>query len=97
MNVHDSVNKQKFDKLYCCRKVILDGSKSTHTHTHTQPHTHKHSHNSLYTEWLGTPPPRLKRTTDVMFGGKQVVVCGYGEVRPSHSLYSTVLLAQYQG
>lgn len=25
--------------------------------------------------------PSLKRTTDVMFGGKQVVVCGYGEVR----------------
>lgn len=24
---------------------------------------------------------RLKRTTDMMFGGKQVVVCGYGEVR----------------
>jgi len=23
---------------------------------------------------------RLKRTTDVMFGGRQVVVCGYGEV-----------------
>jgi len=22
----------------------------------------------------------LKRSTDVMFGGKQVVVCGYGEV-----------------
>lgn len=22
----------------------------------------------------------LKRATDVMFGGKQVVVCGYGEV-----------------
>jgi len=22
----------------------------------------------------------LKRTTDIMFGGKQVVVCGYGEV-----------------
>ena len=22
----------------------------------------------------------LKRTTDVMFGGKHVVVCGYGEV-----------------
>ena len=22
----------------------------------------------------------LKRTTDVMFGGKQVLVCGYGEV-----------------
>ena len=26
----------------------------------------------------------LKRTTDVMFGGKQVVVCGYGEVRLTH-------------
>ncbi|NWR94502.1 SAHH3 Adenosylhomocysteinase, partial [Furnarius figulus] len=24
--------------------------------------------------------PSLKRTTDMMFGGKQVVVCGYGEV-----------------
>lgn len=23
---------------------------------------------------------RLRRTTDIMFGGKQVVVCGYGEV-----------------
>ncbi|NXE43604.1 SAHH2 protein, partial [Ptilorrhoa leucosticta] len=47
MNVNDSVTKQKFDNLYCCRESILDG---------------------------------LKRTTDVMFGGKQVVVCGYGEV-----------------
>ncbi|XP_017694259.1 PREDICTED: adenosylhomocysteinase 3-like [Lepidothrix coronata] len=48
MNVNDSVTKQKFDNLYCCRESILDG---------------------------------LKRTTDMMFGGKQVVVCGYGEVR----------------
>lgn len=24
---------------------------------------------------------RLKRTTDIMFGGKQVLVCGYGEVK----------------
>lgn len=23
---------------------------------------------------------RLKRATDIMFGGKQVVICGYGEV-----------------
>ncbi|KAF2984796.1 hypothetical protein EK904_014802 [Melospiza melodia maxima] len=46
MNVNDSVTKQKFDNLYCCRESILDG---------------------------------LKRTTDMMFGGKQVVVCGYGE------------------
>uniref|UniRef100_A0A803TAU3 Adenosylhomocysteinase like 2 n=1 Tax=Anolis carolinensis TaxID=28377 RepID=A0A803TAU3_ANOCA len=47
MNVNDSVTKQKFDNLYCCRESILDG---------------------------------LKRTTDMMFGGKQVVICGYGEV-----------------
>ncbi|TNN70860.1 Adenosylhomocysteinase 3 [Liparis tanakae] len=47
INVNDSVTKQKFDNLYCCKESILDG---------------------------------LKRTTDVMFGGKQVVVCGYGEV-----------------
>ncbi|XP_041853137.1 S-adenosylhomocysteine hydrolase-like protein 1 isoform X2 [Melanotaenia boesemani] len=47
MNVNDSVTKQKFDSLYCCKESILDG---------------------------------LKKTTDVMFGGKQVVVCGYGEV-----------------
>ncbi|XP_053741591.1 S-adenosylhomocysteine hydrolase-like protein 1 isoform X2 [Synchiropus splendidus] len=47
MNVNDSVTKQKFDNLYCCKESILDG---------------------------------LKRTTDVMFGGKQVSVCGYGEV-----------------
>uniref|UniRef100_A0A3Q1FAK3 S-adenosylhomocysteine hydrolase-like protein 1 n=1 Tax=Acanthochromis polyacanthus TaxID=80966 RepID=A0A3Q1FAK3_9TELE len=47
MNVNDSVTKQKFDNLYCCKESILDG---------------------------------LKRTTAFMFGGKQVVVCGYGEV-----------------
>ncbi|XP_039663415.1 S-adenosylhomocysteine hydrolase-like protein 1 isoform X2 [Perca fluviatilis] len=47
MNVNDSVTKQKFENLYCCKESILDG---------------------------------LKRTTDIMFGGKQVVVCGYGEV-----------------
>ncbi|XP_019743856.1 adenosylhomocysteinase 2-like isoform X2 [Hippocampus comes] len=47
MNVNDSVTKQKFDTLYCCKELILDG---------------------------------LKRTTDMMFGGKQVLVCGYGEV-----------------
>ncbi|KAG8012269.1 Adenosylhomocysteinase 3 [Nibea albiflora] len=37
MNVNDSVTKQKFDNLYCCKESILDG---------------------------------LKRTTDIMFGGK---------------------------
>ncbi|XP_024911711.1 S-adenosylhomocysteine hydrolase-like protein 1 isoform X2 [Cynoglossus semilaevis] len=47
INVNDSVTKQKFDNLYCCRESVLDG---------------------------------LKQTTGVMLGGKQVVVCGYGEV-----------------
>ncbi|XP_077067008.1 adenosylhomocysteinase like 2a isoform X2 [Siphateles boraxobius] len=47
INVNDSVTKQKFDNLYCCRESILDS---------------------------------LKKTADVMFGGKQVVICGYGEV-----------------
>ncbi|XP_051548876.1 S-adenosylhomocysteine hydrolase-like protein 1 isoform X2 [Myxocyprinus asiaticus] len=47
INVNDSVTKQKFDNLYCCRESILDS---------------------------------LKKTTDIMFGGKQVAVCGYGEV-----------------
>ncbi|XP_042571396.1 S-adenosylhomocysteine hydrolase-like protein 1 isoform X2 [Cyprinus carpio] len=47
INVNDSVTKQKFDNLYCCRESILDS---------------------------------LKKTTDIMFGGKQVAICGYGEV-----------------
>lgn len=47
INVSDSVIKQSFDNLYCCRESILDG---------------------------------LKRATDVMLGGKKVVVCGFGEV-----------------
>ena len=47
MNINDSVTKEKFDNLYCCRESILDV---------------------------------LKRTTGVMFGGKQVLICGYGEV-----------------
>ncbi|XP_039513913.1 adenosylhomocysteinase like 2a isoform X3 [Pimephales promelas] len=47
INVNDSVTKQKFDNLYCCRESILDS---------------------------------LKKTADVMFGGKQVAICGYGEV-----------------
>lgn len=33
----------------------------------------------------------LKRTTDVMFGGKQVVVCGYGEVRWWHCTIKPIL------
>ncbi|XP_077451538.1 S-adenosylhomocysteine hydrolase-like protein 1 isoform X2 [Stigmatopora argus] len=47
MNINDSITKQKFDNLYCCKESILDG---------------------------------LRRTTDMMFAGKQVLVCGYGEV-----------------
>lgn len=34
---------------------------------------------------------RLKRTTDILFGGRQVVVCGYGEVCFS----ATAVIIQY--
>lgn len=37
---------------------------------------------------------RLKRTTDVMFGGKQVVVCGYGEVSQHQLILRRVAKAQ---
>ena len=51
---------------------------------------------------------RLKRTTDIMFGGKQVLVCGYGEVcsiyvlptlnnyKPLYILPSTISSYPYQ-
>lgn len=51
----------------------------------------------LQTVWINIRSPvcynsvsvlSLKRTTDVMFGGKQVVVCGYGEVRPQSSSHT---------
>ena len=33
---------------------------------------------------------RLKRTTDVMFGGKQIIICGYGEVSQRELTLMTV-------
>lgn len=83
MNVNDSVTKQKFDNLYCCRESILDGYESPLFNL-------KDYENGTFTPTLsllravktnnGVSGRSLKRTTDVMFGGKQVVVCGYGEV-----------------
>lgn len=83
MNVNDSVTKQKFDNLYCCRESILDGYESPLFNL-------KDYENGIFTPTLsllravkinnGVSVRSLKRTTDVMFGGKQVVVCGYGEV-----------------
>lgn len=37
----------------------------------------------------------LKRTTDMMFGGKQVVVCGYGEVSQTFGLQDMLLSKGY--
>lgn len=78
MNVNDSVTKQKFDNLYCCRESILDGwefivLKASHR---------KHVAGILWIliRVVLLVSASLKRTTDIMFGGKQVVVCGYGEV-----------------
>lgn len=71
INVNDSVTKQKFDNLYCCKESVLDGYGTT-----LCSKTLVHSDCLTGLNWSF----RLKRTTDVMFGGKQVLVCGYGEV-----------------
>lgn len=71
INVSDSVTKQKFDNLYCCKESLLSGyGRSLWSLTLV------HSDSLTGLNWSF----RLKRTTDVMFGGKQVLVCGYGEV-----------------
>lgn len=122
MNVNDSVTKQKFDNLYCCRESILDGYVDTCIYRPTgdqwdlfdivwylqlasvvsllyvllkwpvsdwpQPSSKWISPGHCPTlefvtkglSWAVVCFHSLKRTTDVMFGGKQVVVCGYGEV-----------------
>lgn len=36
--------------------------------------------NFFFTFWINFFIYSLKRTTDIMFGGKQVVICGYGDV-----------------
>lgn len=73
MNVNDSVTKQKFDNLYCCRESILDGYDSVFSSNYL-------INEDIIDIIVLLSIHRLKRTTDVMFGGKQVVVCGYGEV-----------------
>lgn len=85
MNVNDSVTKQKFDNLYCCRESILDGYESfikTYTSLFCFMWNYYCSGCSETTQTVSISLlfRSLKRTTDIMFGGKQVVVCGYGEV-----------------
>lgn len=67
MNVNDSVTKTKFDNLYSCKESILD-------------RYILHPNHKLKRIINDYPINSLKRSTDVMFGGKQVVICGYGEV-----------------
>ncbi len=89
MNVNDSVTKQKFDNLYCCRESILDGYVTYKALRIVFPINMFVKYMSFsvrlelcgFTEHVCVLCSSLKRTTDVMFGGKQVVVCGYGEVR----------------
>uniref|UniRef100_A0A5F9DKD4 Adenosylhomocysteinase like 2 n=1 Tax=Oryctolagus cuniculus TaxID=9986 RepID=A0A5F9DKD4_RABIT len=117
MNVNDSVTKQKFDNLYCCRESILDGffhetlgtvkisfpeiqaqrgriclrrNQAQQTRSWVVSASIKAALCRIAPRAPGaspwdpvasvTPLNVLKRTTDMMFGGKQVVVCGYGEV-----------------
>lgn len=69
--MNDSVTKQKFDNLYCCKESVLSGYGSC-----PSPQAVAHGAGLTALSWSF----RLKRTTDIMFGGKQVLVCGYGEV-----------------
>ena len=39
----------------------------------------------------------LKRTTDIMFGGKQVLVCGYGQVGKGDAKYSNEAVVKPRG
>lgn len=87
MNVNDSVTKQKFDNLYCCKESILDGYWLVHMLMSTN--TDALQYNCLTLLKLSF---RLKRTTDIMFGGKQVVVCGYGEVSEMLNLSGTTYI-----
>lgn len=73
MNVNDSVTKTKFDNLYSCKESILDRYCATYM---------KEPRAVFMLDVFGFLFSifSLKRSTDVMFGGKQVVICGYGEV-----------------
>ena len=44
MNVNDSVTKQKFDNLYCCRESILDG------------YVHGHPNGAVSLAWVALDP-----------------------------------------
>ena len=68
MNVNDSVIKTKYDNLYACRWVTKKTASLCNLLFIYQPCCRESIIDSL------------KRTTDIMFGGKQVVVCGYGQV-----------------
>lgn len=72
MNVNDSVTKTKFDNLYSCKESIID--------RYIRADICRISIIEwVYEKWRNFFVS-LKRSTDVMFGGKQVVICGYGEV-----------------
>ena len=77
MNVNDSVTKTKFDNLYSCKESVIDRfERCIFNKLANQPIT------DWLIDWLidWFIISSLKRATDMMFGGKQVVVCGYGEV-----------------
>lgn len=65
MNVHDSVIKTKFDNLYSCKESIIGKI-----------------YTAIWWPWFHsiTFVDSLKRSTDCMLAGKQVILCGYGEV-----------------
>ncbi|KAG8589175.1 hypothetical protein GDO81_006292 [Engystomops pustulosus] len=58
--------------------ILDDGGDLTHWVYKKYPNVYKKIRGIVEESVTGVH--RLKRSTDVMFGGKQVVVCGYGEV-----------------
>ncbi|ETE65771.1 putative adenosylhomocysteinase 2, partial [Ophiophagus hannah] len=61
-----------------CARILDDGGDLTHWVYKKYPNVFKKIRGIVEESVTGVHS--LKRTTDVMFGGKQVVVCGYGEV-----------------
>ena len=77
MNVNDSIIKTKYDNLYSCRESIIDSLKRT-TDIMFGKIGVDHANNQIITE-LCLAQWRLHMSI-IYLGGKQVVVCGYGQV-----------------
>lgn len=67
ININNCVTKTKFDNRYSCRESVI----VRYVYSNFILSLIHFSNNCYYS---------LKKCTDLMFGAKQVVLCGYGEV-----------------